>query len=103
MNRGSRAVAMPPMRIPSKLAFVAAVVIATVAGAFVGTALTPVAPSRLPNVRGAGPVITPPLQKLVVTSPYGPRVVRGKFGVHRRTTKGGLSVVVELDDGWRAG
>jgi murein DD-endopeptidase MepM/ murein hydrolase activator NlpD len=107
--------------------FAAAVFLATAAGAVLGTALTPVAPPRAPNVRGPGPVSTPPLQKLVVTSPYGPRVVRGKFGVHRgidlrarigtplaavgsgvvskthRTKKGGLSVVVQLDDGWRAG
>ncbi len=107
------------------ITFVVAIAIATAAGAVLGTALTPVAPPRSPNVRG--PVVTPPLQKLVVTSPYGPRVVRGKFGVHRgidlrartgtqlaavgagvvskthRTKKGGLSVVVQLDDGWRAG
>lgn len=107
--------------------FVVALVIATAAGAVVGTALTPVAPPRAPNVRGPGPVKTPPLEKLVVTSPYGPRVVRGKLGLHRgidlrartgtplsavgsgvvsrthRTPKGGLSVVVQLDDGWRAG
>jgi hypothetical protein len=65
--------------------FVVAIALATAAGAIVGTALTPVAPARAPNVRG--PVVTPPLQRLVVTSPYGPRVLRVQRTHHAHAMK----------------
>lgn len=97
------------------------------AGAAVAVALTPT-PTPTSTPTGTAPrVVTPPLTRLVVTSPYGPRVLQGRLGFHRGvdlrarmgtplaavgpgvvekthvTAKGGLSVVVALDGGWRAG
>lgn len=106
-----------------------AVVIASLAGAVVGFAVTPRAPSPAASATGRhtnrarGPVQRPPVAPLVVTSPYGRRGLGFHTGIDLRAregallsavgpgvverarpqTRGGLSVVVKLDDGWRAG
>lgn len=110
-----------------------AVVVAGLAGAAVGAAVTPgaVPSAGVPSTGGAprlptsarGPVKRPPTAPLIVTSAYGRRGLGWHSGVDLRARegaplaavgpgvverarlqrRGGLSVIVKLDDGWRAG
>lgn len=102
------------------LAFVIAILLSLAAGAAAGTALTPRSPSGLWR---ASPFTVAPVAPLVVTSSFGRRgfgyhsgvdlqarmgaplhaVGRGVVEKVGRGGRGGLRVVVTLDDGWRAG